>query len=384
MSKELMKLRDFIVNWQNWFFAGSQLASGVLHYAFQVLAAKQLPLEDFGQWSGWFAAFSLSLFVGIWAQSLTAIKRDLILPSSGSAIAVAIALIAMTGGGLALDSLVLLSFSGWAWTIAMNGFTGLALARRELVLIAVAGPLMALTKFAIVAALPTYFGYQLAIILAAIPSVFIFLVYYRRFLLAEPSQQLATATNISGTAQPQHLVLFVALAFALITALVPQLDLLVAREVLDAEAMGRFAQISLIYKAFFFGFLILAQILMSYQVRGGDFQFSRQSIIAAFLILLAVSGGVGAAVPWPGMPFGWVSAALVHIVSLTFIFFFAQKEAAQQRWLWPTVWAAVLMSELVIFRVLALEMTVYLALAVLVESFSLAVFLFSDSKRKVF
>ncbi len=366
-----MNPKEILTNKENWIFAGAQMTAGLLNYSFQLLAARQLNNVEFGQWSGWLAQFSFFLFVTIWVQSLMTIQGAL--PFRLNVVKAWI--FALLVGGLSFLSVQAgcADLAGWFWMLIYSLAYGLALSHRKLLLASAATLVTCFAKFAIAAMFPTIEGYKWAILFGPAVACLIFLIFSHQLLAAGRTQHkfLQRTLLLSGV--------FLAVA----TAAIPQLDLLSAQTLLNSDDLGRFAKVALIYKGVFFFLMILAQVLVTYQVRGMTIRFSTRH-----LGLLYVAGIAGALLLpsiglFSGFPSHWITGATMHIMSLSLVFFFTQQESAMQRWPWPALWTAVLAFEYLLARLMKLDLSIYWMIGIVVESLTIIGFLMWTRKSRM-
>lgn len=344
------------------------MGAGLLNYLFQIYAARTLSGVEFGQWSGWLAQFSVSLFIALWVQSLMAFRRNA-LPelSRVRLLTVFVALSLLSAGAIASEVAFLNNAMGWLWTVLSSAFFGILLAERRLILLSVVTLLTVASKFAVAFALPTPDGFTYGVLYGPIAALLIYA------WVGLP----ASSTTIRGVDRRRALLLS-SFFFSLATAITPQLDLLVAQIVLSPEALGGFAKVALLYKGFFFLFMILAQVVMTYQVRGAFFHLPGRWLFVIYAAGGILAWGLSQVVSIEMVPPVWLIMAMVHIVSLTILFLLTQQAATQQRWRWPAVLSAALCVELILARLIHPELTTFMLSALLIETLLLlAYFWFS-------
>lgn len=311
-----------------------QAGVGFLHYIYQVFARQFLGLEDFGQWSVWFAQYSVSLLIATWFQSLATLDgptqplfRNLFRPKISFPLMVGTLIV----GGIAqsLESWPAVTAIGWVWACLQGIVFGAALAQGRLVLISIVMAVSALVKLAIPAVL-WFFGVHHELMLDAV---------YAGVLWGAPAGLLiafittrAPAMKRETESRIRKQVFGTSLLLATVTASAPQFDLLVAGHLLGAEDLGRFGSVALVYKAFFFLILIFAQLLISKQVQAGG----GQTRPVRFLPVVGV-GAVLSLVAWFVFPASiapphWVALGILHISTLTFLFLVTQTEVSRREW----------------------------------------------------
>lgn len=364
-----LSLKSALTNKENWIFAGAQMGAGVLNYAFQIWASQKLTPTEFGLWSGWFAHFSFFLFVTIWIQSLTTIQGAL--PVVVSTMTAWAAFAVMTAFSIFAVSSGFEDYAGWAWMLLFSTFFGLGLSHRFLLVAAAGSVTISVSKFVIAYFYPSFDGFRWAILFGPAFACLFFLAYYPKFH--------ALASKPKPLKRP---VIFSALFLAVATALIPQLDLLSAQSILTPDQLGGFAKVALLYKGIFFLLMILAQVLVTYQVKGATLKISYLNLGALYLF------GVIAAFILPYfrilsyLPGFWMTGATVHIVSLSLMFFLTQQEAANQRWAWPALWTLILAAEYSLARYAGFGLLNYWIAGVAAESISIVIFLFLSQRKK--
>lgn len=370
-----MRWRDLFTDRANWVFAAAQAAAGLLNYLFQVVGSRQLSLVDFGLFSVWLAEFSVILFVALWVQTLTTIRRGL--PGKmnsaaiwgGGVLLVALSAIAIQSGHpLGMD------LCGWAWAVGNGALCGVLLSQRRMILVAGGTILGVLGKFALIYFVPDIEGFAAAIRLSPAISFFVFALLWPS--KKKPQKTVALKGGWS--------LILSSLFLSLVTAAVPQLDLLAAQRLLAPEELGTFAKVALIYKGFFFLFLIGAQILMTYQVSGAGLEARAKQLLGANLVGSLVFAGLGFGIPLFGAPASWVAGSLAHIVSLTVLFLVVQQEATRREWKWPAAFATLFGVHLLVAHNFKPSLESYFPMAWAAEFFLLGVyFWFSASRRPV-
>lgn len=351
-----MKWREIIRQKENWVFTISQIAVGGGNYLYQLWAAKTLNNVAFGAWSAWYAQFSVSLFFALWIQSLMTFRRSNIKYFSRAYAFLAfvvlgiLSLITSSSGFFTASEAL-----GWLWTLGSSAFFGMFLARRRLFLISAASLLALFAKFAMAFVFPNYEGFANAILFSNAAAFCLYLFF---------DQPPPEAVGLDNKAP----LLLSSFFFSLVTALTPQLDLLIANEILTPEELGGFAKIALLYKAFFFLFMILAQVVVTYQVRGERFRFPPFWALAIYLLGAAGAWGLTNISLLPGVPEIWVALAMMHIISLTLLYLSTQEMAAEQRWHWPAIQAAAIALELALVHALSPNLISFFGAALAFES----------------
>lgn len=315
-------------------FVVCQAGVGFLHYLYQLFANQYLPLVDFGSWSVWFAQFALILLVAIWAQSLATLdgpKQPLFRKLFEAKIAWPVLGASIVAGVLAqwFESWHALTALGWFWACWQGIIFGRSLAKGSLVLISAVMIAAAVFKLLIPA---------VAVLTKASPEV-VASAFYSGILwgplaglvIAVVFDAKESATNIQGDGFRGR-VLGTSLLLAAVTSVAPQFDLLVAGKILDAEDLGRFGRVALVYKAFFFLILIFAQLLLSKQVQAGGGQTQPHRFLPVIAAGALMSLLCFLFFPSQWAPTHWVALGVLHISTLTFLFLVVQTKVSQGRW----------------------------------------------------
>lgn len=241
--------------------------AGLLHYFFQLLAARKLSVEEFGGFSGWLAWVYLGLSLGSVAQyganffpvQKRGLKISILLSVSTGLVVTALFFSSKTLSYFEIGfmTLFLAPFSTW--------LLGQAQRRLLLMTFAFGSLFIAAAKLGI----PYFWNSQPAedIFYWSLPlSSFCGILFLVPFLvkdLSSPVQGVGTdlsyiKTRIAGA---------VLLSFSAV--FIPNIDLVYVDTLKDMEILAPFAQVSLFYKAVFFVILILAQWLLPHQLQQG-------------------------------------------------------------------------------------------------------------------
>jgi hypothetical protein len=296
-------------------FVVSQLIAGALNYLFQVEAARSLSEVDFGAWSHWLAQFSVACFAGIWIQSLSVLselEKYFDLKKSRALLGVLLILILLA---MKQEWEFAVSAFGWMFSL-LNGFWfGVNLRAKNLRLLSMYAVIAAGSRFLWVLFDKSFYH---AVVMAGFFGCLAFLTFSKSSLASD------------RTKPPLHLQLGLsALCLAFFSAWVPQMDLMVAPKLLTPENLGVLAKVTLLSKAFYFGFQTLAQVLLAHQVQPDGQRLQRMH----FLWL----GGLGVLCSFVGMfvaryfawPMPWALLSLLHMTTLCLLFLAVQDFSAR-------------------------------------------------------
>lgn len=351
------------------FFLVANLAAGVLNYLYQILASKQLSATDFANFSSWFAGLASFFFIGgilQYAGSFFPVEREKLrtqIALINGIIAVVLVTFALftphdqMAIGIAAISVSLAS--GWLTGQAQNrmlfyviGWFNVAVATSKLIVVLVPQPQA-----------PPIYTYQLAALLAMLPGLWLL--------------SLAQWSSASGIHKPQRpkgiLNLWASpLVLSITAACIPQVDLLVVRQITSELDFQTFARASLFYKGVFFLFMIAAQWLLPRQIRSVDSK--RSPATSLKLAPLAVVGSLVVAITsepialillgWESAPpFAMVALSCMNMCLLTWIFLMVQEICTKGLGLTALALTVALVAEAAAQFLLKLEVMNYLYLA---------------------
>lgn len=322
-------------------FVICQAGVGFIHYMYQIFANQYLGLAPFGSWSVWLAQLSITLLMATWLQSLAALDgqaQPLFRRYFRARIAWGLLILSVAVAVIAqyLESWIAVGAIGWFWACWQGIVFGRSLARGRLVLISVVMTVAAVCKIAIPAA---------AVLLQASPEILQNAFYAG--VLWGPLAGLVIAIifdleksgphSLKPAGDLQIKVFMTSLLLAIVTAAAPQFDLLVAGHLLNADDLGRFGRVALVYKAFFFLILIFAQLLLSKQMQSGGGVLQPQKFLPVVGIGIAIAAVSYFVFPPHIAPTIWVALGVLHISTLTFLFLSVQTEVSGGRWRWGTL-----------------------------------------------
>jgi hypothetical protein len=318
-------------------FLVSNLAGGGLHYLYQVVASRSLDKAAFSTFSFWLASISLGFVLASVAQYVGNFQPTsngrlrFVAPALGGVV-VALALVAVTGGGRSLaivGALTILSATVNSWLL------GQAQNRLLFYTFSTATLLVALCKLAVV--WPSLWRpssadlFYVAIVVSYAPSI-LFLAARLSLSRGVPSP----STPVGGLAGALGAPLILASA----AAAFPQLDLMVVKATQDAGTFQDFARASLFYKGLYFVFVILSQWMLPYQVRRSSSSVPRldRNVLFAFSIassalIALVAPTVGSVVMrWPDAPpRAMIFCSCFNVCLLSWILFLIQEACAHHR-----------------------------------------------------
>lgn len=265
------------------FTAASALA-GVLNYLFQIYTARNLSLTDYGSLNSWLATLAVISIVGSFLQ----IKGNFYYFTEKQIIRVLLpSLIFLFSIVLSLQFINyrLSVFFGVMYgvsTVVYAWLAGQMLIRKKFVVVGASYMINSICKFLF----PILVGqaqvlnidiFYCAIALSTLPGIFITFFYcVKNWNLENAEVPQAPA----GKLLPSFII-------ASLFVILPQFDIFVVREFLSQESLGLFAQVLLLAKGIIFLSLILAQILLPYQI-SGKIQFfnSPKKNLIAFSLLV--------------------------------------------------------------------------------------------------
>lgn len=316
-----MNLRKLFLNYETLIFVAGQVFAGGLNYLFQIHAARSMAETDFGSWSRWLAQFSVACFVGVWLQSMAAIsdmESRFGLRKCRSAVLI---LFGCLVGSLFLSWSWLSFAAAWGLSLLSGFLFGANLRKKNMKLLALVSVVGALSRFCWVFFDKSPGAFYTATLVAPFFSCGVFLLFSKSM----------TPISVSFHEALRLPLLLAALSLAFFSAWIPQTDILMFSRILTQDSFGMFAKVALLSKAFFFGFQILAQMLLAHQVQSPQNRLGPR-LIVFFAVLGALASLVGAGVAqtlqWP---VGWAFLSLFHITTLCLLYICIQDLAARQR-----------------------------------------------------
>lgn len=316
-----MNLRKIFLNSESMIFMVSQVVAGALNYLFQVYAARTLTVVDFGSWSHWLAQFSVACFVGVWLQSLSALGEMESYFGMKKSRWLLLGIITGMVISSAMNWLPVAFFFGWTASLLGGYWGGIHLRGQSLRLLALASVVGASSRFLWVFLDQGSEAFHRATLAAPMFVCLIFMVLSRR------KQGLPETVGPKMNFQ----VGLAALGLAFFSAWIPQVDLLMAPKLLSANELGILASVCLASKACFFGFQILAQLLLAHQVKAKGVSFSRMHFLVLGICGVLISLGAVGAAQFFGWPASWTFLNLLHATTLCLLFLGIQDLCARHR-----------------------------------------------------
>lgn len=316
-----MNLKKVFFSLESFIFIISQVLAGGLNYLFQVYASKTLSVVDFGSWSHWLAQFSVACFVGVWFQSLAALGNveayfDL-KRSRWFLLVIFLGLIFSMSMQWIWSSFIF----GWICSLLSGYWVGLLLRAQNMKMLALASVSGAVSRFVWVLFDNGSGAFYRATLIAP------FFMCAVVMLLPRLRQKVANEEKSRMTVQ----VGAAALGLAFFSAWIPQVDLLMASKFISATELGILAKVSLLNKACFFGFQILAQLLLAHQVQAKRETFGNKHFLllgCGGVLVAMISGGVAQVLGWP---VAWAFLSLLHVTTLCLLFLCVQDLSARHR-----------------------------------------------------
>lgn len=332
------------MNWrQGGFFVIASAAAGLLHYLFQLAAARGLSAPDFAQFSQWFAQIAFCFFIGgilQYAANFAPARRPFLRASivALNLFLILLGVIWFTHEGLTFTHAALVVIS----SCVFNWFFGQAQIRLAFTTLAIASLTIGAAKLIMAlnpAIEPSDLNrYAFPLFACYIPAIW--MMSYVLWSKEDPK----TTGQVSWLAP---IVLSVA------GAGIPQFDILLMSYTQTPEAFQEFAQASLFYRGIYFVVAIVAQWLLPHQIHG-----NAGSMLKNLGVVAAAAAALSGAMAWlaPGAAqavLNWQTApaqdivflSCIHMSLLTLLFLWIQETCAGRR---PRLAAAVL-------SVLALE-----------------------------
>jgi hypothetical protein len=354
------------------FFIGANIAAGLLHYLYQVVAARRLSAADFADLNAWYAAlalfFAVAGFLQYTANFAPAKRRWL------RAAVLAANLLAAVGLWRWFESAPALGFEHAVWIVLLAAVSGWLLGQAQIRLaftvMAIASLVIGATKLA-TALWPAHglTWFALAPFAGYIPALWWLSVHLWR---ADDTTARPRARARTWWTAP--------LILSTASAVFPQLDLVLMSHTQTAAVFTEFAQASLFYKAIYFLVALLAQWLLPQQIHGlADRPIRKTGATLAVAVVAAVAASaVLAAIAAPVAHFvlGWAEAPRAGLVFvsclnmslLTLLFLFIQEACARSRTRIAALTLAVIGAEAAVQLLLNLEAFSYYALVLAVQT----------------
>lgn len=373
-------------------FALANVSAGVLHYLFQVWSASQLSLLEFGELTSWIAYFSITLSIGAFAQYsanfFLASPRTLKL-SCWLILLISIASVffpfrisepgPFTIGAFGLTLGIL-----FAWCL------GQAQARLAFGVMGFAILITGIAKFSLA-------GVEFPVQSASLELAWAVALCYAPALIWLSAVLIILGPSWSRDAKKERGAAEGLAASALISfasVFIPQLDIIAINQTQDPEVIGEFARISLLYKAVFFGFLILAQWILPHQLAPEAHQPKVVRWLSASrwrVLALGMGQGIAALIvsiilgrmfmPQLIEKFQWLVLSCFNMVWLTNLFFSMQLYCVDDHLKKAGLILGALVLEMVIAIAMNFPVTEYLCFAIAVNM-TLWWFLTRDPKIK--
>jgi hypothetical protein len=316
--------------------------AGGLHYLFQLIAARRLSPAEFGEFSGWYAWVCFGLSFGALAQyganffpaRPKALKLSML---SASVMALIVLGYFFLSGrvnelGLGLLSIAIAPFATWLLGQAQRrmllmtfSFGGLVIGAAKVLTVLIVNP-------AHEGADMFYWGLALSYV-AGIAFLVVLLVLNFKSSVSPEAAKSGIGGRLSGA---------VLLSFS--SVFIPNIDLIYVQSTQTSEALTRFAQVSLFYKAVFFIILIMAQWLLPHQLNRGASKALNPRRMKVFVRICSMGMvfSMGASVlaePFYRIALGkeflastlWVFMACFNVSLLTGIFLEIQNQIAASR-----------------------------------------------------
>lgn len=357
------------------FFAVANVVAGILHYFFQVWSSSQLSVLEFGELNSWIAYFSVALSLGAFAQY-------------GANFFIASPAVLRMVCWLTLLLSVLSFFAPWhvgqtnGLIAALFGVTmgvtfswcmGQAQARLAFVVMGLGVLICAIAKFALAGVrFPVdqpSMELAWAVALAYSPA----LVWMSVVLIIQGSYW----PRIEGRGHGFSAGLGASAILSFASVFIPQADIIAIHQTQSPDVIGEFARVSLLYKAVFFGFLILAQWLLPHQLASAETQpqvarwlaGSRWRVLGVGMVsgvvMMSGSLAIGGLI-MPGLTDAWVWIVLscFNMVWLTNLFFSIQLDCVEENLKRAGLTVAALVAEAGFAIYLKMPVTRYLLFAI--------------------
>ncbi|NQY99305.1 MAG: hypothetical protein HRT45_01390 [Bdellovibrionales bacterium] len=366
---------------QGLYFAACNVLAGVGNYLFQLDASRGLTLIEFGDFTSWLAKvstlMSLAMFFNYFSNFI-----DL-----GSKKVIGLCLIALGLGGLSFSVAVLSELS---MPLLFAGFVAIMLRlvfswvdgqiQRRLLFYALGTSLVLKASSKLV--IPRFDSlfsssldlYAWAFTVCLLPAAFFsILVVIFQFKKSDE-----TKVTDKKSSEPLWRLAVAAMLLSFCSVITPQLDILVVNWTQDPETLGQFSRVSLIFKALFFGLSIGASWLLPFQIRAaregqGTFSFfTGLRFRSLFLLSGFALAGVASVTAPPVLEWMlgfdltqyrvWIFLSCVTIMGRLGMFVLVQQYCAGVHIRPVAIASLVLLAELVIFSLVRIEVTTYLAI----------------------
>jgi len=348
-------------------FIIANLAAGLFHYLYQVVASRELSARDFADLNSWFATVAMCFALAGLAQYAANFN-----PASKTRIRKAA--LGISFGAIVLLGLWTLTDGVLTWVhgvgvVACSCLFGWMLGQAQIRLVygtmSLANLSVGLTKLAFVAlpglAITRLAQYELALLVCYLPGIWILAVALAR----KPDAPSSIPSHWSAP-----------LILSLAGSILPQLDLVLMSHTQGELAFQEFARASLFYKGIYFIVAVGAQWLLPQQIQGTRHQVHRRA--GVLLVGLSAFLALGLAIASPYLaqwPLKWDTSPNVELVfwsclhmSLLTILFLLIQECCAHRRLRPALWAVIILAaEAMTQLILRLPTLTYLYAAVFAQ-----------------
>lgn len=359
-----------IKNFASIYFVLTSLAGGILHYLFQIIAAKRLEPVAYGELMSWSAYVSIGMALGLLAQ--TSANFFPTYQSKKESLVLGLITLVCLSASFMTDNLISLAILGIIFSIVYGWINGQYQARQIFATMGTGVVLVGLTKLASLFTGREDLGiYYLGFIIgSAYGALYLLLLSFR---LREHKAVLKTHGTLKENALSSILL-------SLATMLIPQFDLIVSHMTQTPEITGTFARVGLIYRAVFFFILIFAQLILPSQIQNQVREYSpkeKMNLFVALIASLPLALVVAAISPLAiklVLDFDlsphrdWIFLTSVHVCLLTLVFLIIQRHAALRDNKTILKFFGVLCGVLAMSFVLKLSMTYYLTLAIIIHT----------------
>lgn len=351
------------------------ILAGIANYLFQVLGAQKLSIQDFGRFNSWLAQLSLFMFLGVFFQYYAnlsppsqkqerRVHRILLLASVLALLAYLL---------LPITAITSFSFALLAGLIFSYLF-GLVQIQLGFALMGISALLVSVSKLSIVSMsnLTDMLSYCRAVPVSYFIGIPTLLVY------------LSLTKNRDRTLKQKDgkvgIGLWAALVLSVASVIIPQMDIWVIGQTQDIETAGKFGYLSLLYKGFFFLFMIASQWFLPQQVSANTLSNSKYRSFAT-LAIVYIGGLITGVLAWFAHGFifqnflgksvviepGWFLLSFLHITSLTYMFYLIQSFCVDKKAYKFSFLIFVNVLSLVSFSLLKLDVSAYLVSVCIIE-----------------
>ena len=368
-------------------FLGLSAVSGAVYYIYQLLAAKLLSPEDFGQFSGWMAWVYLGLAGGAFTQYLGnffPVQKKGLKVSLGFAYLISFFVVM----GFWLSSEFNALKIGWM-AILISPFAGwlAGQTQRRLLLITFSfgGFLMAVAKLGIVFLLP-YANDLMNISVTraelfywSLPLSLVIGIAYFGAILARERKRSPISFAKADSHIRTRILGAVLLSFS--SVFIPNIDLVYVNHIQPSSVLTQFAQVSLFYKIVFFVILIIAQWLLPRQLNRTDEQSrsTRRMKLFVRVCSLGLMFSLVASAVAPQFykivlgkeflaPMLWVFMSCFNVSLLTGIFLEVQDQIASLKVADATACLIIQILTVLICALMKLDLVIYLQVQIAVNS----------------